>query len=147
MQLDVIGLTNPVIATHVYQGDEDNDARCWVNDNQGLRGVHAFTENLKLPCFDDKIRWLDAEERKKSRIRTYVSSNENEIYRCLDAKRDEIFKVGLMLLHRNAVIDDGIAFDIWAFFERFCEDGGMRPQLWNLINRVVSLACQSAIAE
>ncbi len=146
-ELDLIELTNPVVAAHVYQSENDNDARRWVRDNQGLMGGSAFTVNLHLPCVDDKKRWLDAENRKRSGITTRPSSQDYETYSQLDAKRNEIFKVGLTLLVQKRLLHERLAFDLWVFFERFHENGSMRPQVWNLINRVVSLAYESSYAE
>lgn len=145
VQLDLMNVTNPVVAAHVYQSESDNVARKWVAENQGLIGLSSYLQNLEIPSIDDKVRWEEAVQQKKGKESTELTDEQFARYRDFDSERDWIFQQALGYLFQEKVFGTALAFDLWVFFKRFNKDNTARAQIWNLVNKTVSLAHQKAI--
>lgn len=145
VQLDLISTLNPVVASHVYQSEKDNLSKTQILKRQGLLNMSDFMEGLTIDAKSDKGRWESASKQKKAAVINRLSDADAIRYRNADSDRDSLFINALIYIHHGSVIDSNTASDIYMFFENFRDQDSARPQIWSLVNKVMSVAYQYSI--
>lgn len=145
VQLDLMNMLNPIVASHVYQSEKDNLSKKQVLDQQGLLNFAPYMEALTISVKSDRKRWEAAAKLKKVAVIDRLSDADAVRYRTADSERDSLFLNALAYILHRAVIDRNVAIDLFMFFENFRSQDSARPQVWSLVNKVMSIAYQCSI--